>query len=589
MGFFSDLLVLPFIITIEKLYSIFWFNKEEAKIGKFIRLFFFYVFISFLIFKSVSEILFWKEFNCRFNFIAVDYLIYTNEVFKNVVESYNMIMISISIAVISFFVFMLSIKIDNSFAVAPKKNVFINNIFKLIFNIFICYLVTFIPLHKVDTLFKRQVDVEISKNGLYCFVYAFVHNSIPYDDFYITKNDLNEKYNIHTNNEITIPKKKENDRSTKKHNVVIVLMESMSASFMKNFGNNENLTPNLDKLATEGILFTKLYATGTRTVRGIEAIMLSTPPIPGQSIVRRPGNENLNSLSSVFKRAKYDTKFIYGGRGFFDNMNYFFSNNSCDVIDIYNFEDSEITFKNAWGLCDEDLFKKVEKEADLSYTKNNPFFFFVLTTSNHRPFTFPENKIDLPSKESGRNGGVKYADFAIGQFIESVKNKPWFNDTIFLFVADHTAGCAGNKEIDVEGHHIPAILYAPKILPSKTIDTICSQIDLPVTLSLFLELPPYPTFFGEDLFSNTANRAFISNYQKIALLDDDVLCILKPIKDFSIYKNNELVKGLGDCQNILQKTVMFYEKASSWKNKEAGTGSIKIDDFDDKILYRKKG
>ena len=145
----------------------------------------------------------------------------------------------------------------------------------------------------------------------------------------------------------------------------------------------------------------------------MEALTLALPPTPGRSLIKRPRNENLFTLGSVFRSRGYDTAFIYGGFGYFDNMNYFFGNNGYRVIDRTS-PGADITFANVWGACDEDLFRWTMREADASFAANKPFHFFVMTTSNHRPFTYPEGKIDLPSKESGRSGAVKYSDFAIG-------------------------------------------------------------------------------------------------------------------------------------------------------------------------------
>ena len=162
-------------------------------------------------------------------------------------------------------------------------------------------------------------------------------------------------------------------------------------------------------------------------------------------------------------------------------MNTFFGGNGFDIVDRgrgylfgdsftakrTNIKDNEIQFENAWGVCDEDIYKQVIKEADKSYSNKKPFFNFIMTTSNHRPYTYPNNKIDIPSG-TGRNGAVKYTDFAIGEFINKIKNKPWYNNTVIVFMADHCASSAGKWELNVDKYHIPAIIYnLPNIEPSK--------------------------------------------------------------------------------------------------------------------------
>lgn len=203
-------------------------------------------------------------------------------------------------------------------------------------------------------------------------------------------------------------------------------MESMSTKYLREEdAHGAQFTPNLRRLAEQAAFFPNVYATGTRTVSGIEALTIAVPPLPGMSIVRRKGNENIYNIGSIFRRKGYKTEFIYGDVGFFDNMNYYFKNNGFEITDKTDFAKNEIRFANAWGISDEDLFEKVIKQADKRHQAGERFFQFVLTTSNHRSYTYPENAIDIPSG-TGRNGAVKYADYAIGKFMEEASKKPWF-------------------------------------------------------------------------------------------------------------------------------------------------------------------
>ena len=210
---------------------------------------------------------------------------------------------------------------------------------------------------------------------------------------------------------------------------------------------------------------------------------LSLPPTPGRSIVKRLRNGNMFSLGSVFRSQGYDTAFIYSGYGYFDNMNAFFGNNGYRIVDRASVDKEDITFANAWGACDEDLFNWTLREADQGAKSGKPFHYFVMTTSNHRPFTYPDGRIDLPSKVSGRDGGVKYTDYAINKFLEDASKKPWFKNTIFVIVSDHCASVAGKSELPVQNYHIPLMIYAPggQIKPGR-VDTLMSQIDFPPTL-----------------------------------------------------------------------------------------------------------
>jgi phosphoglycerol transferase MdoB-like AlkP superfamily enzyme len=310
---------------------------------------------------------------------------------------------------------------------------------------------------------------------------------------------------------------------------VLVSIESFSAEFMQAFGNRQALTLNMDKLAREGLLFTKMYATGTRTVRGLEALTLSVPPTPGHSIVKRPHNDHLFTVGEVFKTQGYEPLYLYGGYSYFDNMKEFFSGNGYTVIDRSALKPEEIHFENIWGVADEDLFSLTLRELDQRHAAGGKFFAHVMTTSNHRPFTYPAGRIDIPSR-TGRDGGVKYTDWAIGNFIERARNKPWFNDTVFVLVADHTHKGRGRQELPIENYHIPCIIYAPAHVTPRQIDTIASQIDVAPTLLGLLNVSYRTKFFGHDILreGQQHQRALMANYQTVGYYERGRMVELKP-------------------------------------------------------------
>jgi phosphoglycerol transferase MdoB-like AlkP superfamily enzyme len=520
------------------------FNHKKQQI--FLRIIYF-IFINIIIFSIFSEIVFFEEFNARFNFIAIDYLIYTTEVIANIAESYPMGLLLSIILSISTIIFYFSYQ-----KIVQIKNVNFKNRLKFFITILLILILEFflIDVGKIDKFFNNNYNKELSQNGIYQLFSAYRNNQIDYDKFYIT-NDLNEAENRLRNliaKQEPLTKFVENhgierfisakkNQKEQKYNIIFITIESMSADFMTYFGNKENLTPNLDELAKKGLFFTNLKATGTRTVRGLEALTLAIPPTPGNSIVRRPNNENLFNIATPLKERGYDAKFIYGGDGYFDNMNYFFANNGFETIDRPQFLKNEITFSNAWGVADEDLFDKTIAEADKSHAKGKNFLNFVMTTSNHRPFTYPENKIDIPSK-TNREGAVKYSDYAIGQLIKKSQEKPWFNNTIFVFVADHCAGSAGNSNLPLWRYQIPAIFYAPTIIKPQIYAENSSQIDIAPTLLSFLNLSYKSKFFGVNVLNadkKYISRAFVSTYSDLGYFTENKLFLLKLKKQQKIY------------------------------------------------------
>jgi len=290
------------------------------------------------------------------------------------------------------------------------------------------------------------------------------------------------------------------------------------------------------KLETCNKRFNNLYASGTRTVRGMEAVTLSVPPTPGSSIVKRPDSADMFSAGFVFKDKGYDNHFIYGEYGYFDNMNAFFGSNGFNVIDRASFTKEESTFGNVWGLCDGDVFNKTLKVADESYKNNKPFFNYIMTTSNHRPYTYPNGKIDIPSK-TGREGAVKYTDYAIGEFIKKATTKPWFKNTVFIIVADHCASSAGKSELPLEKYKIPLIIYAPNIIKPQVISKMASQIDTIPTLLNQLGWKYKSKFYGQNILSNEfKERAFFGTYQKLGFMTDNHLSIIEPQNKYSEFE-----------------------------------------------------
>jgi phosphoglycerol transferase MdoB-like AlkP superfamily enzyme len=551
-GIINDVIALLYIIIFLLMLNIIINIRNKNIIY---LLYFFWIFT--WIFNLAAEYLFWDEFATRYNFIAVDYLVYTKEVIGNIVESYPLILIFSSIGIVSLALF-------NGLLPILKKSIIIfnnrkKNIVQLIV-ISVFAISSFYYFHGTKNCSDRY-STELSKNGIYELFSAFRNNDLDYNIFYpnlaienslkILKNQLSAKSDKWDDitRQITFNTK------PKPYNVIFIMVESLSRKFLA----DKELTPNLNNLSEDSLSFSNFYATGTRTVRGIEASILSIPPTPGNSIVRRKNNDNLFSIATILKPNDYNLKFIYGGYGNFDNMNQFFSSNGFNIIDRSYID--RVNFSNIWGVSDGDLFDQVIRESDISFKNNEKFFSFVLTTSNHRPFTYPDGKIDIASGE-GRNGGVKYTDYAIGEFIKNAKSKAWFDNTIIIITADHCASSAGKSDIPIEKYHIPLIIYSPKIIKPAVINKISSQIDIAPTILGLLNISYKTRFFGEDTFTSAKNRAFMGTYQQLAYLEDDKLTIIAPKKPASFFKiiNNQSIPSIYD-EIMFNKIIAYYQGA----------------------------
>ncbi len=521
-------------------------------------------------FTLLAEGLFWDEFHTRFNFIAIDYLIYCHEVTHNIYESYPLFTLLTAIlgATAANFYFIKKPLVRFLATAEPlRRRALFTSV--LVAAAAIAYFLVGQPLKEIST---NNYCNEMAANGPYQFVAAFRNNNLDYLSFYALGNDqsLSRKLKqmVFQENAKPLPGKAlynlerliTNPRPEKKLNVFLITVESLSASYLTRFGKTRDITPFLDQWFKQGLLFTNFYATGTRTTRGLEAISLSLPPTPGRSLVKRPDGPKLFALGEVFAKRGYDVAFIYGGRGFFENMNSFFSDYGYRCVDQTDFTKAETTFSNAWGVCDGDLYNKVMTEADRDFSKGRPFFFHLMTTSNHRPYTYPQGKIDIPSGHN-RAGAVKYTDFAFKEFIAQAKQKPWFRNTIFVVVADHCAHSAGKAGLPVAKYHIPLFIYAPFHIQSGENHKLASQIDIGPTLLGLLNFSYESPFFGQDILRpDFKPRALIANYVKLGLLKNDSLLVLAPRqkishqpkpydKSFNINTDTPLVL---DCQAFYQ-------------------------------------
>lgn len=532
------------------------------------------------------EFFFFNEFHARFNFIAVDYLVYTHEVIRNIWESYPVVWFFLGMFLLSLPIIYLTRRLiarldfsaHASLRIAPLIAIIILPLVLLVFS--------------EDRFINNEAywPREIAKNSFFTLFAAYFKNSIDFHEFYTSMDSTEARVVTHRwlqekdveaapsikaestgEDPHALVRNIETGQSEKDWNVIVVVIESLSARYLEHYGHKGKLTPNLDRMADEGMFFNNLYATGTRTVRGLEAILLSVPPTPGQSILRRPNSDGIFNLGTVFSRKGYHTQFLYGGYSYFDNMKEWFSGNGYEIVDRANLADNEIQFANAWGVCDEDLFASVIKQADILTKEKKKFFQVVLTTSNHRPYSYPDNKIDIPSL-SGRDGAVKYTDYAIGQFVEKAKTHEWYKNTLFVFIADHNAAVAGGTDIPIRDYLIPVIFYNPELIKNQTINKLSSQIDFAPTLLGLMDFSYQSHFYGQNLLKAKAGRALMGTYQKVALMEPGKMVVLSPNQQLEVLTlsptgevtNTQVLKARKGAvlSPDMKKVVAIYQSAS---------------------------
>jgi phosphoglycerol transferase MdoB-like AlkP superfamily enzyme len=331
-------------------------------------------------------------------------------------------------------------------------------------------------------------------------------------------------------------------------NLVIILEESLGADFVGKLGGAQ-LTPRLDALAEQGIWFDNLFATGTRSVRGIEAVISGFTPTPARSVVKLGKSQTgFFTIAELLSAQGYDTSFIYGGEAHFDNMRRFFANNGFNrIIDENDFDNP--VFYGSWGASDEDLFNKAH-EVFSAYPRDQAFFSLVFTSSNHSPFEFPDGRIDL--KGNARNtveNAVRYADYALGDYIEKARQSRYWENTLFVIVADHSDKVFGAEPVPVTRFHIPALILGAGIEPVRY-SPVASQIDLLPTLLSLIGIDSEHPAIGHDLARNLLEHDFSNDGRAImqfggaqAYMKGDQVVILekdRPPRDYR-YQNHRLV------------------------------------------------
>jgi phosphoglycerol transferase MdoB-like AlkP superfamily enzyme len=530
-----------------------------------------------VLYLGAAELVFWGEFSARFNFIAVDYLVYTHEVVGNIRESYPIGTWSALLLLGTVLVLFFS---RRTLAARDAGSRFLGR--SAVVGVWL--LLTVAVSFAVDASMKDRSSNnyvnELAGNGIYQFFAAFRDNELDYAKYYPTLPKDEAFANLRgllktpdatytSDDPMDLTRTITATGPEKKLNVVLISVESLSGDYVEGLdvSKHKHLMPNLDALASKSLFFTQLYANGTRTVRGLEALALSVPPTPGESIVKRPDNEGLWSLADVFNAKGYQSEFLYGGYGYFDNMNHFFASNGYTAVDRNEIADKDIHAENVWGVADEDLFTLVMKRMDDSYAKGKPYFGHVMTTSNHRPFTFPAGRVNLP--QGSRRAAVEYTDWAIADFLKRAATKPWFDDTVFVITADHCATSAGKTSLPVDRYHIPLFIYSPKHVQPGRVDRLMSQIDIPPTVLGMLNFSYTSHFYGYDLFKLEPGRerAFLSTYQELGYLHGDRLTSLiprQPVKEMIPQKTTGDATPVDHMDPVDAKDAVTYYQTAAY-------------------------
>ncbi|MEZ5598435.1 MAG: LTA synthase family protein [Pseudomonadales bacterium] len=536
------------------------------------------LFFTWMLFLGVVEYFFFEEFDARFNLVSFDYLLYPTEVVGDIWAEYPVVLALIAAAMggIVLVVCMRKPLTRGAYAAADLRAR------SILVAVWMLLLLGGATGFRTDALAfsTNRVANELAVNGVSSFFRAARTSEIDYPAYYRTADRRSNFVRVRKaldRGDGTFTRLAEGrlDRAFPARadglgrlNVVVVACESFGAEFSRLYGSERDWTPNFDRYAQEGLWFAHTYASGTRTVRGLEAIAASFPPIPSVSILRRPRNEDVAGWGKVMRELGYTTDFLYGGYGYFDNMNAFFASNGYAVVD-RNDIPQPVRFENIWGVADEDLYDAALARFDQRAATGQPFFAIVMNTSNHKPYTFREGLEAYGIQATGgrRQSGVRYADYALGYLLAAAQAHAWFDDTVFVVLADHGARVYGSQEIPLKSYEIPFMIYAPKHIPPGRVDSLVTQVDVAPTVLGLLGLPYEAPFFGQDaLHTPDAGRvAYLNHNYDVGILRDDRLAVLglhDTLRDYRVNRTADTYEAVPGDPDLDALTVAVYQTAT---------------------------
>lgn len=543
-GLKMDTMTASVLLVIPLIFLSFTPKKFKNFANSFLK-YYFLIVLSIIIYIENATFPFIAQYDVRPNYLFIEYLIYPREVFAMIFADYKPELF-IAFSMIGIFIYSYLKFAKNEFIEAFETS-YIKRValfLPILFILFMGVRSSFghRPANISDAMYttNRMVN-EITKNSLYNIVYA-AYSNIVHEGGEVKlygKMDIKEALervkkrlniqNIDENSPLSRVEKS-HFKSDKPKNLVIFVQESMGYQFVNATGGEDGITPNFNQLSKEAILFKDLYSNGTRSVRGLAGVSAGNLAIPGEGVIKRSkAQTDFFTIASALKPFGYHTSFIYGGESRFDNMRSWYSGNGFDeIIDQPCFENP--TFVAPWGVCDGDLVSRANEEFKKLHATNQKFATVMFSQSNHSPFLYPNEKIELIKDVPANSvkNAVKYADYAIGRFIELAKKEPYYKDTVFVIVADHNVRVYGGDMVPVDMFHIPAMILGGGIEP-LVYDKIASQPDVLATALDLIGLDLAYPIMGHSIFSDKKqNISLMQFHTSYALRADDKVSVVRP-------------------------------------------------------------
>ncbi len=317
----------------------------------------------------------------------------------------------------------------------------------------------------------------------------------------------------------------------KRMNVVLVLLESMSADRMGLYGHPKNLTPYLDSLARRSVLFDNHFSNGIHTNAGLYSTLYGLPIM----MMQHPMNNGVSEygaftgLPVTLRDHGYRTEFFCTHPKTFDNLDVFLQNNGFEGLsDVTDYAPEKIA--NSWGVADETLFEHAFEHMNslAADSTDRPFFAAILTISTHPPFVLPAFTRFKPRGTDPIESTYEYTDWAIRNFMESCAGTDWYDNTIFVFVGDHGVNLPYPYDVPLSYNHVPLIIHAPGLFNKPEVrHQLANQTDIYPTIMGLLQQDYVQNTLGYDLFREQRPYAFFSQDSKMGVVNGRFLYVAR--------------------------------------------------------------
>ena len=360
-------------------------------------------------------------------------------------------------------------------------------------------------------------------------------------------------------------------------NVILVIMESMAAGKMGRYGSPKNLTPNLDRMAAEAYSFDHFYTSGTHTANGLYSPLFAFPTAMKQHPLKPVTMLTYAGLSNILKDAGYKTAFFLTHDKQFDNIGGFMKANGFEQI-ISQVDYPAAKVLSTLGVPDDFMFEFSIPRLNEMHKSGSPFLAVLMTVSDHPPFIIPAGIPFTPKSTERREQIVEYADWAIGKFLKLAARQEWFENTLFVFVADHGSNIDAVYDMPLSYFHSPFIIYAPALIKEhRTINRLGGQIDVFPTIMGLLNIPYVNNTLGMDLLKESRPFIYFCADNKLGCLSDEYFLVLRENGGESLYAyKNRDTQNYSETKKQLAKEMKDYLysmlQTSQWliKNRKVG-------------------